>query len=512
MRKFPLIPHQEHIIQFVASIERPSPQLILEYLPLGNLQSLHAQRPITDQESLAILCQNLDALTSVHEQGIVHRDIKPENILVQSRDPLHIKLSEFGLSKATADLQMFCGTLLYAAPEIYQNPRVTYYTNVVDFWSLGVVVFQYAYGLPDFHNGNGGLYWCKKIISQLTDWDPDILLDFLSNAMLTIKPERRLSAKDCWVQALQLSVPSENRCPTPTQASYNLDQHQFSHKAEEQRAVGEVIGSTQTTIDHYLIDYNTEEQVVEDLVTPTWTERLSTSFLRRSANSSEAETIECDLTSISNRSSRDQRLAPTQIWNLLPDNTTDPESYERPILLPKSSIRDSSCGKRESKRPRMTGSEKKGKSNIVYSNPPSVDDISSSRIVSFTFRGLKEDVGYIRLRVGTLDECRHVIIRRADFGINATHISQVAGHNMKEVQKYLQSQDIPRDIMYYQTQFPGTYIDLGFGIELCQKYRLIELKRLIQQVCKQYQRSLPSIKDLAREILPGVYLLETLGI
>lgn len=217
-----LTPLKKHIVQFVALIERPSPQLILEYLPLGNLQDQHTQQPITDQESLTILCQSLDGLTSVHEEDIVHRDIKPQNILVQSREPLHVKLSDFGLSKATttSNLQTFCGTHLYAAPEIYTTRRDTYYTKACDIWSLGVVVFKYAYGpLPNFDNRDVGLRWCEKIIKRVDDWDSDILLDFLSTAMLIIKPERRLPTRKCWEQALQLCAPSQSRCPTPTQAS-----------------------------------------------------------------------------------------------------------------------------------------------------------------------------------------------------------------------------------------------------------------------------------------------------
>ncbi|KAF2744334.1 kinase-like protein, partial [Sporormia fimetaria CBS 119925] len=78
---------------------------------------------------------------------IVHRDIKPENILVLSRSPFHIKLSDFGLAKAGSYLETRCGTLVYTAPEIAQycrpnsagSPR---YTCAVDIWSLGVVVFQ----------------------------------------------------------------------------------------------------------------------------------------------------------------------------------------------------------------------------------------------------------------------------------------------------------------------------------------------------------------------------------
>ncbi|KAG9230392.1 kinase-like domain-containing protein [Amylocarpus encephaloides] len=213
----------EHIVRLVTLIETPSPRLILEYLPCGNLEDQHKYHRFSYQESLTILCQSLDALTSVHENDIVHRDIKPANILVLSRNPLHIKLGDFGVSKATADLQTFCGTPLYAAPEIYTTRRSEYYTKACDIWSLGVIVFNYAYGpLPEFYREDEGLAWCKIIIKQVNDWDSDDLVDFLSTAMLIIKPDDRLPARECWEQALQLSAPSQSRCPTLTQASYSV--------------------------------------------------------------------------------------------------------------------------------------------------------------------------------------------------------------------------------------------------------------------------------------------------
>lgn len=84
-------------------IEKPSPRLILAYLPLGNLEDQHHRRNISEDEILAISRQSLSAVMYLHEQKpqIVHRDIKPENILVQSREPLHVKLADFGLSKAS---------------------------------------------------------------------------------------------------------------------------------------------------------------------------------------------------------------------------------------------------------------------------------------------------------------------------------------------------------------------------------------------------------------------------
>ena len=264
------------------------PQLILEYLPLGNLEDQHNQQSITDQESLTILCQCLDALTSVHEDGIVHRDIKPENILVRSRSPLHIKLSDFGLSKATADLQTFCGTHLYAAPEIYVKHRTTYYTKACDIWSLGVVVFKYGFGpLPDIKKTGTGLPWCREIIKRAEDWDSDVLLNLLLTAMLAIDPRKRLPARKCWEQALQLSVPSQSRCATPTQTSYSKSDclrgastlYQATRGVTPTEAATFVMirasrnhnpsmqenkmESTQMTIDNYLIGNDIGEQEVK---------------------------------------------------------------------------------------------------------------------------------------------------------------------------------------------------------------------------------------------------------
>ena len=35
----------------------------------------------------------------MHSRGIVHRDLKPENLLLASRYPLIVKVSDFGLAK-----------------------------------------------------------------------------------------------------------------------------------------------------------------------------------------------------------------------------------------------------------------------------------------------------------------------------------------------------------------------------------------------------------------------------
>jgi len=203
------------VVELVDAVFTPWPRLILEYVPFGSLEGL--TNASVDQ-CMTILCQGLSALVHLHERAkpIVHRDIKPGNILLQSLDPLHIKFTDFGLSRASDDLKTICGTPLYLAPEVHNRKR---YTSAVDIWSLGVVIVKLAYGLPN-HRGYAGERWCKRIVENANDWDSEDMIDFLLTAMLVIELKFRDSAKTCLDRALELSVPSPGRSLTPTPASY----------------------------------------------------------------------------------------------------------------------------------------------------------------------------------------------------------------------------------------------------------------------------------------------------
>lgn len=117
----------------------------MPYMPLGNLENLHSARPIDGEETEAIVFQTLSALAHLHPQSVAHRDLKPENILVESRDPLSIKVADFGLASDSVELKTLCGTPGYVAPEVYYRKL---YTPAVDLWSLGVIALKYLHGLP----------------------------------------------------------------------------------------------------------------------------------------------------------------------------------------------------------------------------------------------------------------------------------------------------------------------------------------------------------------------------
>ncbi|OAR01256.1 hypothetical protein LLEC1_07404 [Akanthomyces lecanii] len=157
------------------------PQLRLEYIPRG---SLAEHKDLSEIESAKILCQLSSAVEYLHNRNlsIVHRDIKPENILVAERTQknIHVKFADFGLSKASNILKTYCGTPLWAAPELYlkaadlKATKGDTYTPAIDIWSLGVVIASFLCGLPTYteeYNDQNSLLWL--VIDSMLCKDPD---------------------------------------------------------------------------------------------------------------------------------------------------------------------------------------------------------------------------------------------------------------------------------------------------------------------------------------------------
>ena len=83
---------------------------------------------------------------------MIYRDLKLENILLDEEG--HVKLTDFGLSKAFKDDQLsnansYCGTIEYMSPEIVKRTEKGY-NECVDYWSLGVIVFELLTGCSPF--------------------------------------------------------------------------------------------------------------------------------------------------------------------------------------------------------------------------------------------------------------------------------------------------------------------------------------------------------------------------
>ncbi|GMM54676.1 serine/threonine protein kinase [Maudiozyma humilis] len=169
--------------------------LVTDYMSGGELfWHLQKEGRFSEDRAKFYIAELILALEYLHDNDIVYRDLKPENILLDANG--NIALCDFGLSKA--DLKdrtnTFCGTTEYLAPELLLDE--TGYTKMVDFWSLGVLIFEMCCGWsPFFAEDNQKMY--QKIAFGKVKFPRDVLSPegrSFVKGLLNRNPKHRLGA------------------------------------------------------------------------------------------------------------------------------------------------------------------------------------------------------------------------------------------------------------------------------------------------------------------------------
>ncbi|KAL9254303.1 Serine/threonine-protein kinase Aurora-1-like protein [Drosera capensis] len=121
--------------------------LILEYAPKGELyKELQRCKYFSERRAATYVASLARALIYCHGKHVIHRDIKPENLLMGGKGEL--KIADFGWAVHTFNRRRtMCGTLDYLPPEMVESVE---HDASVDIWSLGVLCYEFLYGVPPF--------------------------------------------------------------------------------------------------------------------------------------------------------------------------------------------------------------------------------------------------------------------------------------------------------------------------------------------------------------------------
>ncbi|XP_048059998.1 serine/threonine-protein kinase 32C-like isoform X2 [Megalobrama amblycephala] len=152
-RELEILQEIEHVflVNLWYSFQDEEDMFMVVDLLLGGDLRYHLQQnvPFTEEAVKLYLCEMTLALDYLQSQHIIHRDIKPDNILLDEQG--HAHLTDFNIATIIKDGERataLAGTKPYMAPEIFQSfvSGGTGYALEVDWWSLGVTIFEVLRG------------------------------------------------------------------------------------------------------------------------------------------------------------------------------------------------------------------------------------------------------------------------------------------------------------------------------------------------------------------------------
>jgi len=127
---------------------------VMEYLNGGDLMfHIQASGRFPEQRAKFYAAEISLGLQFLHKHKIVYRDLKLDNVLLDFEG--HCKIADFGMCRENTSNEnkasTFCGTPDYIAPEILSSRR---YSFGVDWWSLGVLLYEMLLGQSPFHGSD----------------------------------------------------------------------------------------------------------------------------------------------------------------------------------------------------------------------------------------------------------------------------------------------------------------------------------------------------------------------
>ena len=221
----------------------------MEYAEQGSLrQLLEREGPkLPDDLVLEILRQLNDALAALHALPLEHRDLKPGNVLVRSRDPLDVILTDFGIATLMAQSRRHTDTartIRYAPPESLGR-KVVIEKTALDYWSLGMMLVEMLRGEHPFEGLEEAVIVTElatQNVDDLTEGVEDPDWRKLCRGLLRRAPADRWGAADVsrWIEdskdpgleVAEEAAPARPTAAAPSTAAIDFDGASYGTPAE----------------------------------------------------------------------------------------------------------------------------------------------------------------------------------------------------------------------------------------------------------------------------------------
>ncbi|XP_055768043.1 serine/threonine-protein kinase N1-like isoform X4 [Salvelinus fontinalis] len=144
------VSHHPFLVNLFACFQTPEHVcFVMEYTAGGDLMMhIHAD-VFTEPRAVFYSACVVLGLQFLHDHKIVYRDLKLDNLLLDTDG--YVKIADFGLCKEGMGFgdrtSTFCGTPEFLAPEVLTD---TSYTRAVDWWGLGVLIYEMLVGESPF--------------------------------------------------------------------------------------------------------------------------------------------------------------------------------------------------------------------------------------------------------------------------------------------------------------------------------------------------------------------------
>eukprot|EP00439_Symbiodinium_sp_Y106_P000090 s2157_g1.t1 len=215
--------------------------LIMECCKGGELfDAILEQGRMSEADAAIIMQQIFKAMVYMHENGVCHRDLKPENFLFLKKAPIKGAIIDFGIAAhfeasrhSVASFSSKVGTPYYVAPEVL--PRFPRYSEKVDCWSAGVVLYILLSGIFPFKE-EGTTATLQKVRTAKCTFPPEAFQGVsraakdLIKKLLQKSPEQRLSAKEAMRDPWLTSSASLPTASLSSAVMENLRRYSAEHR------------------------------------------------------------------------------------------------------------------------------------------------------------------------------------------------------------------------------------------------------------------------------------------